>query len=127
MRIRITFGLPFVTANVHIAGVTVDLDTVLLDTGSAGTILSADRLLELGITPAPDDPLTRIRGVGGAEWVFSKRVSSLVVGPLAASEFQVQVGALDYGMPLDGIIGVDFLLQVGAVVDLRRREVVPGA
>ena len=126
MRVRVQHGLPFVAAEVEVGGLSVGLGDVLIDTGSAGTILSADRLLDLGIKPAPDDPLTRIRGVGGAEWVFSKTVTRLSVGPLVAAGFVVQVGALDYGLPLDAIIGMDFLLRVGARIDLRALELGPG-
>jgi hypothetical protein len=30
----------------------------------------------------------------------------------------LEVGAMDYGINLDGILGMDFLLHVGAVIDL---------
>ena len=30
---------------------------------------------------------------------------------------------MDYGFEIDGIIGMDFLTQVGAVIDLARLEV----
>jgi len=30
---------------------------------------------------------------------------------------------MDYGFSIDGIIGLDFLLQVGAVIDLAKLEV----
>jgi hypothetical protein len=30
---------------------------------------------------------------------------------------------MDYGFAIDGIIGTDFLLQVGAVIDLSRLEI----
>lgn len=30
----------------------------------------------------------------------------------------VQVGALDYGIDMDGILGLDLLLHIGAVIDL---------
>jgi hypothetical protein len=38
-------------------------------------------------------------------------------------DFAIEVGAMDYGFSLDGIVGMDFLLQVGAVIDLSRLEV----
>jgi hypothetical protein len=32
------------------------------------------------------------------------------------------VGAMDYGFPADGILGLDYLLLTDALIDLRRRE-----
>jgi hypothetical protein len=36
--------------------------------------------------------------------------------------FEIQVGAMRYGFPLDGIVGMDFLLATRAVIDLDARE-----
>jgi len=103
----------------------LDLENVLLDTGSASTIFSADRLLEIDLRCDPTDILNRIRGVGGTEFVFSKTVDRLSLGDLAVSDFEIEVGAMDYGFSfeLGGIVGMDFLERVGAVIDLRRRLV----
>lgn len=32
---------------------------------------------------------------------------------------------MEYGFEIDGIIGTDFLMQTGAVIDLRQLEVYP--
>ena len=37
---------------------------------------------------------------------------------MEATAFMVDVGAMDYGFEIDGIVGMDFLLAVGAIVDL---------
>jgi len=65
----------------------------------------------------------RIRGVGGTEFVFTKRVDNLAVGELRVSNFQVEIGAMDYGFDIDGIIGMDFPIQVGAIIDLSKLEI----
>ena len=106
-------------------GSLLDLENVLLDTGSASSIFSADRLLEVDLRCEPTDVLNRIRGVGGTEFVFSKTIDRLSLGDLTVSDFEIEVGAMDYGFhfDLDGIIGMDFLERVGAVIDLRGRRV----
>ena len=104
-------------------GQSLDLANVLLDTGSAGTIFSADRVLDLGMQYEADDPIHRVRGIGGAEFVFSKRIDSLSLGELQVNDFDVEVGAMDYGIEMDGIVGLDFLMQVGAIIDLSQLEV----
>ena len=47
----------------------------------------------------------------------------ILVDSLQVNDFEVEVGAMDYGFAIDGIIGTDFLLQVGAVIDLPRLEI----
>ena len=62
----------------------------------------------------------RIRGVGGTEFVFSKQVDQLIIANLEVSEFVVEVGAMDYGLPLEGILGMDFLLQTRAKINFNQ-------
>ena len=123
MTIRIQDGLPYVTAMLQYRGQQLQLSNVLLDTGSAGTVFAADTVLALGLHYEANDPVHRIRGVGGAEFVFSKQVDQLSLGELHVRDFAIEVGAMDYGLTIDGIVGMDFLLQVGAVIDLSRLEV----
>lgn len=118
MNLSIRYGLPFVTAVVEYDGRKVELDNVLLDTGSAGTLFQVDRLMTIGLHMEPEDLIRRIRGVGGAEFVFSKWVGGLDVGGLRVDNFEVEVGAMDYGFELDGIVGLDFLQAVRARIDL---------
>ena len=39
----------------------------------------------------------------------------------------VQIGAMDYGFPIQGLIGADFLTETGAVLDLNRLEIYGGS
>ena len=70
------------------------------------------------MTYEPEDFVHRIRGVGGSEFVFTKRVDELKVGGLKVSGFELEIGAMNYGFDMDGIIGLDFLTAVGALIDL---------
>ena len=74
----------------------------------------------------PEDRLYRIAGVGGTEFVFSKRLEGVALGEMELRDFEVQIGAMNYGFPIQGIIGMDFLLQFQAVIDLGRLEVLDG-
>jgi hypothetical protein len=65
LRIRLEDGLPFVTALLSYQGQRIELQKVLLDTGSAGTVLSADALMTIGLVYEADDVVHRIRGIGG--------------------------------------------------------------
>lgn len=123
--IRLEHGLAYVEADLAFRGRTLHLHSVILDTGSASTLFASDGLLELGIVPEPPDPLKRIRGIGGVEFVFTKRLDRLAVGEIAILDFEIEVGAMEYGFPAQGILGLDFLLRSGVLIDLDRLELRP--
>jgi len=122
MNIHVVGGTPYVTASLNHNGKRLALDRVVLDTGSGGCVFSANELLQLDIAVERTDRLYKIAGVGGREFVFSRRLEGMAVGDMEVQGFEVQVGAMNYGFPVQGIIGLDFLLQVGAVIDLDRLE-----
>jgi Aspartyl protease len=86
-------------------------------------LCATDQVLAVGLQYEADDPAQRMRGIGGAEFVFVKRIAHLSVGKLQVTNFAIKVGVLDYGFAIDGILGTDFLLQVGAVIALSRLEI----
>ena len=123
MNITLTDGLPSITVTLTYHGKPYMIDRVLLDTGSGGSVFSTDVLLSCGIHYEMHDMVHRIRGVGGTEFVFSKIVDQLAIGELCCDQFAIEVGVMDYGMPLNGIIGMDFLCAVNAVIDLAQSRI----
>ncbi|HMQ55987.1 MAG TPA: retropepsin-like aspartic protease [Anaerolineae bacterium] len=118
MKIKVTEGLPFVTVTLVYQGKQLTIENVLLDTGSAGSIFSIDQVDALNLLPEPTDKIEQVRGVGGIEYVFTKRIDLLRLGSLEVLDFEIEVGAMKYGFDIDGIIGLDFLMQTKAIVDL---------
>lgn len=123
MKVRLKDGLPYVEVSLTYRGRQITFENVLLDTGSDGAIFSADRVLAIGLHLEPNDFIHRIRGIGGAEFVFTKPLDRLTLGPLSVTDFEIEVGAMDYGVDMDGIVGMDFMLQVGAKIDLAQLEI----
>jgi predicted aspartyl protease len=123
VRIELREGLPYVAVSLVFRGQRLELQSVLLDTGSAGTVFSAEKVEVIGLQYEPNDAIHRIRGVAGAEFVYGKRVDRLAAGELEVADIEIEVGAMDYGFEIDGIIGMDFLVQVGAIIDLAQLEV----
>ncbi|MCI1696506.1 retropepsin-like aspartic protease [Aneurinibacillus aneurinilyticus] len=121
--ITIKHDLPFVEAIVTFRGQTIKCENVLLDTGSAGTIFNVDKLIEIGVKPEPDDMTYTIYGVGGAEFVYSKTMDAIQIGDAKFKDFQIEIGAMDYGLELDGIIGFDFMKELRLVVDTKHMKV----
>ena len=62
LKIRLRDGLPYVTVVLSRGGQQMELQRVVLDTGSAGTVFSADTVLPIGLQYEADDFVHRIRG-----------------------------------------------------------------
>ena len=123
VKIRLHSRLPFVSIALQHNNKQVILDNVLLDTGSVGAIFSVEKLLTLGIQLEPHDIIKQIRGVGGVEFVFTKTIDKLSLGQLSVTNFEIEAGAMDYGFQLDGILGINFVLQVGAILDFSQLKI----
>ncbi len=80
MRLSLRDNLPFINVTVMQAGQQVDILNVLVDTGSGGTIFSADSVQNIGITPRENDVIHHVYGVGGSEVVFMRRIDQILVG-----------------------------------------------
>jgi hypothetical protein len=124
MKLTLRDGLLFVPLTVLHRGHALTIPDIVVDTGSASTLLSADYLARIDITPEPHDTLYTIRGVGGAEVVFSRRVEQIQAGTCVVNDFEVEVGGVGYGFEINGILGTDFLLRTQAVIDLRELRLV---
>ena len=98
------------------------LEKVLLDTGSASTLLNADIVQEIGMVPEENDEVDIIRGVGGIEYVYTKLLDSITVDGTTLREFQIEIGNMDYGLDIDGILGFNFIKQAGIVINANVME-----
>ena len=121
MRIELRHDLPFVSVELTFRGRTVEVPDVLVDTGSASTVVSADAVEAIGLVLEPTDVLDSLRGIGGREFVFRRAIDRLRVGERAVDSFKVEIGGMDYGFAISGILGMDFLAPAGAVIDLGQR------
>lgn len=117
-RLIIDDGLLLTTIELTYKGQALMLERVLVDTGSGGTIISADLAESIGIIAEEDDMIYRISGVGGSEFVFTKKVDSIKIGQTETSNFPLEIGAMNYGFDLDGIIGLDLLQQIKAIINI---------
>ena len=118
MRLTLKYGLPFVTATLTYRQKEVEVKHVLVDTGSARTAFAADVVAQIGLIPEPEDTLLTVRGVGGAEVVFTRVVDRVQVGRQVVEQFEVEIGGMDYGFEINGILGMDFLTRTGAIINL---------
>jgi len=122
MQLTLKDSLPFITVELKYHDVVLVIPNILVDTGSGSTIFSSDALLSLGITPELDDMLYTIRGIGGTEVVYVRNIDYLQVGHCQVEKCDIEVGGMDYGFEINGILGMDFLLATGAIINLNTRQ-----
>lgn len=120
------YGLPFCDLTVCYKGKVLKINNVLVDTGSGGTILKMDLVEKIGLTIDINDEIEAISGIGGKEFVFIKNVDFLEIGNLKINDFKVEIGTMDYGFDINGIIGMDFLAKTGAIIDLENMTISGG-
>lgn len=123
IELRVEKGLLFCDIMVKNDGKQLKMTNILVDTGSAGTIFKTEILEEIGIRQEPSDPLEVIRAVGGSEFVFIKIIEEIEIDGMKVNDFQVEVGAMDYGIEIDGIVGLDILMKLGVKIDLGKLKI----
>ncbi len=123
MKLHLRNKLIFVNADITYQGNTVTIPDVLVDTGAAASIFDADYVVLIGIRPQIGDILYEVRGVGGSEAVYARHVDSVQVAERRIDNFEIEIGGMDYGYGIHGILGLDFLIAVNAIIDLQQMEI----
>jgi hypothetical protein len=60
-----------------------------------------------------------VYGVGGKEFVYTKTMDKVMIGAMVSDNFQLEVGKMDYGLNIDGIIGFNFMQSTGMTIDTK--------
>ncbi len=123
MNIRTRYGLPFVAVELLHNGKTFRFENFLIDTGSASTLIAAEIAVQLGLGPEPNDVIRGIRGIGGTEYVYEKHIGKIQLGSKYLENFKIQIGDMNYGFEMDGIIGYNFLRASRALIDLDKMAI----
>ena len=122
LKIELENGLSYISVTLSYQGQDLTFEKMLLDTGSMGTLFAIEKVDSIDLLPEPNDRIREICGIGGREYVFSKTIDRLVSGELMVENFQVEIGDMNYGIEMDGILGLDFLIQSQAIIDLKALE-----
>lgn len=123
MQLVLKDNLPFTSVFIGYRGSEIEISNILIDTGSASSIFSSDIVENIHIVPSPHDTLQIIRGIGGTEVVFKRRVDFLKIGEHSLPNFEIEIGGMDYGFKIHGILGMDFLIESGAIINLKKMQI----
>ena len=111
-------GLIYIDATLAHGNSSVTIKNTLVDTGSSSTVISRDIAHTLGLKPEPTDIINSVQGIGGSETVIEKKIDAIEIDNVAAANFNIQIGAMNYGIEIDAIIGLDLLTACRTVMDL---------
>ncbi len=102
MQLTLQDDLPFVRVTLAYRGKTVNVDQVLLDTGSASSIFAARAVASIDILPEMTDTVYTVRGIGGTEAVFTRQIEGVSIEAQTITDFEIEVGGMNYGFDIDG-------------------------
>ena len=123
MNITIDKGLPFINLILVHNKKELMLERVLIDIGSAGSIFDVDDLAQIDLLPEPEDEIRNIVGVGGNEFVIQKQINKIQLEEIELYDFTIEIGAVDYGFNIQGILGFNFLCEAKAIIDLSNLKI----
>ena len=97
----------------------VEVNDVIIDTGAFHTIILTDYLSDLGVELTDDDQLVNASGYGGV--VYSsvrKKIHRIQLGDISLDNIRLDFGVIDPQERVNGLIGLDYLMAAGLVIDL---------
>ncbi len=100
------------------------IDNIIIDTGAAQTLLSSDIAENIGIVYQNGDRIIRMFGIGGESIAFRKIVDEVKFGIISIKDYSLDFGYIDTRHGINGLIGLDLLLKVKAVIDLHSLEII---
>ncbi|KAB3530932.1 aspartyl protease [Alkaliphilus pronyensis] len=124
MKLEFRDGLIFTSIQVVYKGRTMVIKNVVIDTGAAETIISPDVVEELGVIAEPTDKINSFYGVGGSlHNFFTKMVDEIILDKKKLSNIKVDFGIIDPRGCINGLLGLDLLMKIGVVIDLKELSI----
>ena len=121
MNMKFQDGLLFTSIQMSFRGSTKVIENIVIDTGAAETIISPDAVEDIGIFAELEDSVNSFYGIGGSlHNFFSKNVGKVKLGEVSLEEVKIDFGVIDPKGNINGLLGLDLLMKLGAVIDLKR-------
>lgn len=117
IKLRYQDKLLFCSICIKIDNQVFNLDNVLIDTGSATTLINADY-----ITLDGTEKIRNVQGVGGYERILKKRINTIEINDNTINDTYLSIGDMDYGIDIDLLLGLDILTALRANINLKTME-----
>jgi hypothetical protein len=99
------------------------LDEVLLDTACSNTIFDRDEVEGIGlIIDRKNGRPRRMYGVGGeSELCYEQTITDFEIDNYLLDSFQIQLGMTKETYGFNGILGVNFMIKSGLIIDFKEK------
>jgi len=104
-------------------GKSLQIDDMIIDTGSSHTVITPDVLEEIGVTYENGDDIYEAYGIGGSVPFYTKVMDEIQIDKFNIKNIEIDVGVL----PKDhnGLLGLDILMTYNFIVDMDKLELYP--
>jgi len=99
------------------------LKNAVIDTGAAETIVNSVCVKDIGLKPEFIDDFCYTYGIGGEIPYFKKQVKSVSIDSFEFQKVLVDFGEIDYTGEVSGVVGLDFLEKMKAIIDVEIPEI----
>lgn len=112
-------GLLYASVILQHGNKSITVDDVIVDTGAYHTIILTDYLKDLDVEFTEDDELVKSSGYGGLQMSsVRKSIDRVTIGDISLANMKIDFGEIDPYERVNGLIGLDFLITVGIIIDL---------
>lgn len=120
MKLEYRNGLLFTSIEIKHRKKSKIIDNIVIDTGAAETIISPDAVYDIGIYAEQNDRLVQYYGVGGSTHnAFVKNIDQIKVDVINVKNVSIDFGIIDTKGNINGLIGLDILMKIGAIINLK--------
>lgn len=119
IKLRYQDKLLFCSICIKINNQVLNLDNVLIDTGSATTLINADY-----ITLDGTEKIRNAQGVGGYERILKKNINTIEIDNTKLNNISLSIGDMDYGIDIDLLVGLDILKALDAEINLKDMQLI---
>lgn len=121
MNIEFHDRLLFTSIEIAYKGHSKILDNIVIDTGAASSIISPDAVDDIGVYAELGDRIVEYYGVGGSVHIFFvKSLNEIKIGSCCMNNIEIDFGMIDVNGEINGLLGLDLLIEVGAIIDLKK-------
>ncbi|MDZ5473346.1 retropepsin-like aspartic protease [Bacillus sp. 31A1R] len=122
---KISFDGQLITTSLKVTfrGRTLQIDDMIIDTGSSHTVISPDILEDIGVTYENGDDIYEAYGIGGSVPFYTKVMEEIQIDKINLKNIEIDVGVLPKNH--NGLLGLDILMNYNFIVDLDKLELYP--